>query len=69
MVLSSEIKSAVDRRCFTIHVSDVHEQQLRCLVSMSDDLDENVKAAAMLTAICLTSAIFHSILSCQIIAH
>ena len=40
-VLSSKIKPAVDRRCFTIHVSDVHEQELQ-LLSMSDDLDENV---------------------------
>ena len=28
-VLSSIIKSAVDRRCFTIHVSDIHEQELQ----------------------------------------
>ena len=28
IVLSSKIKSAVDRRCFTIHVNDVHEQEL-----------------------------------------
>ena len=39
-----------------------------CLVSMSDDLDENVKAATMLTAVFDIGDI-SSILSCQIIAH
>ena len=27
-VLSSQIKSAVDRRCFTVRVSDDHEQEI-----------------------------------------
>ena len=42
-----------------------------CLVNMSDDLDGNVKAAAMLTAVFdIGGSLFDSVfLSCQIIAH
>ena len=39
-VFSSNIKLAVDRRCFTIKKNCCY------LISMSDDLDENVKSGS-----------------------
>ena len=41
-----KIKSAVDRRCFTIHVNDVYKKNCSCLFSMSNDLDENMKSSS-----------------------